>query len=173
MMPQTNGDSHRIEVKSASDMRFVPFIKSPLPDVSDEAWAKFVRAMDSGNVQTITPSGGYGAFDMRPRRLVELGYAKGLTRGKYGRRLIWKCDFLPPWTETKFLQDPFAQYAAFRSSMIKYAEALRTGAHVRPAKCSLSGALAILHVGGHGALSKFPALFSSTQKVYDAAKGIF
>jgi hypothetical protein len=153
--------------------RFVTTMKSPIEGVPDIAWARFVKAMEVAKPRSMTLSGGYGAFDMRPRRLVELGYAKSLRRAKNRKRLVWKCDFLHPWSERKFLGDSFAQYAAFRASCMRYSEALKVGSIARPKGCSLAGALAILHIGGKGALACFPKLFPETQKLYDAAKEIF
>jgi hypothetical protein len=169
--PERYMDEFMTEI--AGPLRFIATMKSPLPGISDAAWGKFVKVMETAKPRSITISGGYGAFDMRPRRLVELGYANVLKRGKNGKREVWKCEFVRPWTERKFLGDSFAQYAAFRASMMRYAEALRTDEIKYPEGCSLAGALAILHVGGRGALKGFPKLFEQTKKLYDAAKGIF
>lgn len=136
-------------------------------------WHQFQRDMEVSKVGVMTCSGGYGAFDIRPRRLVEMGYAKGLKRSKSGRREIWVCEFQPPWTARKFLASPLAQVAAFRASMRDYASKISRSEITLPPGCSLAGALAILHVGGTGALAKFPDLFTETKKRFERVKELF
>lgn len=157
-----------------SARRFTSVPANPLPGIPPAAWRRLVDALEVQPVASVSASGGLGAYDLRPRRLVELGYASGLRycRTAAGRQ-VHACEFARPWTEARFLSDPVAQYAALSRSLSLYFGALMNGELRRPAGVSLSGALAILHVGGRGALDGWPKLFDGTRVRYEAARDIF
>lgn len=147
---------------------------SPLPGVSPKAWKQYVDVCDVQPHNAISASGGYGSYDLRPRRLVELGYATNLgAKITDNRRNVHTCEFVLPWTEKRFLSDFLAQYAAFSRSNLLYHRALLSGELKKPDEMSLSGALAILHLGGRGALEQHDKLFSNTREMYERAKEIF
>jgi hypothetical protein len=149
--------------------RFVSGPESPLEGVSAAAWQRFISALEVQPVGQVSDSGGLGAFDMRPRRLVELGYATNLRR--IDNRQC--CDFTSPWSQSRFLADLFAQHTVLSKSMRSYYDALRRGELVKPKEVSMSGALAVLHIGGRGALAAWPKLFTNTRALYDATRGAF
>ncbi len=155
--------------------RLLPTLQSPLPGVSNNAWARFVMALDIQDIKAVSTSNGLGAFDLRPRRLVELGYAKNLrpARSPTNNRQLYQCDFIAPLTREQFLSDPIAQYGVLAHSSADYHQALGRGDVRKPDEMSLAGALAILHRGGAGALRSWPALFPETQALYDAARSAF
>jgi hypothetical protein len=154
--------------------RFSAVLPSPLDGVSDLNWASFVRALEVQPVKTVSESGGLGAYDMRPRRLVEIGYGCNLhtARTDAGRQ-VYECDFREPWSREKFLSDIMAQYRVLSHSMALYRKELASGVIAQPEGVSLAGALAILHVGGKGALRAWPDLFENTRARYEAAQGAF
>ena len=154
---------------TAVAQRFVSGPASPLEGVHSDAWQSFAEVLEVQAVGAISASGGLGAFDIRPRRLVELGYATNLRRFD-GRQF---CDFAAPWTQARFLTDPFAQHAVLSKSMQAYYDALRRGEIVKPKDMTMSGALAVLHVGGRGALAGWPKLFDNTRALFEAAQGVF
>ena len=149
-------------------------LSSPLPGVSNEAWAKFVRLLETQDVRSKSASGGFGAYDMRPKRLAELGIVRltGLGRN-HANRQHYECEFIAPWNRDKFLSDPRLQYRVLVMSMERYAEDIRVGKVTKPADISLSGALAILHRGMTGALKSYPNLFSDTRRLLSDAQGVF
>lgn len=160
--------------KAAPARRLHAAIKSPLRGVSDSAWGRFVKAIEGPSVKAVSESGGFGLYDIRPRRLVELGCATNLRYlYKQGGRSIQACDFKGPWTKDRFLADLATQYNVFRRSMELYHADLTSGAIKKPDSVSLSGALAILHRGGKGALAAWPGLFEHTRALYEAAQGAF
>lgn len=176
---------------------------SQLNGVSNAAWQHLVAALEVQSITVVSPSGGLGAYDMRPRRLVELGYATNprtrrqphewltspevdvcrqcqqpfhaslVGEGCPSARQITTCDFVLPWTKSRFLLDPMAQYAALTRSISTHHQALVRGEIAQPAGVSVAGALAILHVGGRGALSGWPKLFDNTRARYEAAHKAF
>ena len=159
--------------RTSNDGRFVG-PASPLADVSREHWDKFCRLLEVQSTNKISESGGFGSYAIRPRRLVELGYAMYLRSKRTDKgRTIQTCEFLPPWTQAKFFKDPLAQYVAFSRSMLLYYTAMASGELKRPAGVSLAGALAILHCGGKGALKAWPEIFSDTKVLYDRVQGLF
>lgn len=169
------------------EARFSSSLRSPLPGVALPAWQRFVAALEleqqpggalrPRRMDAVSARAGFGSYDLRPRRLQELGYVTALKReggaARHRRRHLYTCTFLPPWTAKRFLADPAAQLEALSRSMAGYLQDLEAGRLVRPAGCSLAGALAILHCGGRGALAKYPALFPHTRAVYERAQGAF
>lgn len=146
---------------------------SPLEGVSSAAWQRFVAGLEIQGMSDVSESGGLGSYDVRARRLVELGYARNLRRDTIGKRQVYLCDFVLPWTQKRFLSDPVAQYAVLVKSMRAYYNALSSGELQKPQNISMAGALAILHVGGRGALRNADTLFENTKKIYDAVQGAF
>lgn len=149
-------------------------LASPLPGVSASAWECFRVALEVQPIQAVSPSGGFGSYDLRPRRLVELGYAKNLRSTRTGAgRQVYECEFIAPWTEDRFLENPMAQLRALTRSMVLYHKGLTGGDLERPKEMSLAGALVVLHRGGKGALKGWPKLFDDTRRLYEAARGAF
>lgn len=147
-------------------------LESPLEGVTTHGWMLFVSAIETQSAQATSATGALGAYGIRPQRLIELGYATNLRRtGPNGARQV--CDFILPWTEKKFLNAPLAQYTVLAMSMKAYYDALRRGELKKPEDMSLAGALAILHVGGTGALKNYPDLFEHTRAIYEKARGAF
>lgn len=148
--------------------------ESPLPGVSKEAWDRFAKALEIQPNTSVSESGGFGTYDIRPRRLVEIGVGVNLRYlYKEGKRSVYECDFKAPWTKEKFLADLMAQFNAFKHSMSLYHKDITSGVIEKPEDVSLSGALAILHIGGRGALKAWPDLFENTRARYEAARGAF
>lgn len=159
---------------AASPARFQSTLASPLPGVSIQAWTRFAQALEVQPIKAISESGGYGCYDMRPRRLVELGYAGNLQSARTPKgRMVYTCEFIHPWTAQRFLSDPIAQHKALALSMALYHRALSEGRLTRPEGVSLAGVLAILHRGGRGALAGWPTLFEHTAALYEQAEGVF
>lgn len=155
--------------------RFRSTLTSPLPGVSAEAWARFYHALDVQPIDAVSASGGLGSYDLRPRRLVELGLGCRLRsrRTAPGGARVYVCDFVPPLSQRAFLHNPVTQYQVLVRSMVGYHQKLQSGELVRPDGVSLAGALAILHRGGRGALARFPDLFPDTRALYERAQGAF
>lgn len=149
-------------------------LASPLPGVSPEQWRRFYAALDVQPCRAVSASGGFGSYDMRPRRLVELGLGQNLRgiRTRAGRQ-AWSCDFVPPFTLEKFLTNPVTQYQVLCLSVKGHHKELTSGEIARPEGISLAGALAVLHRGGKGALRAFPDLFDDTRRLYERAQGAF
>ena len=159
---------------SAMAHRFTSGPDSALVGVSADAWRRLIAALEVQPTGATSASGGLGSYDIRPRRLVELGYAMQLVslRSDSGRQ-IHACNFIEPWSKARFLADPVAQYTVLVKSMRAYYDALRGGELVKPEEMTMAGALAVLHVGGRGALKSWPKLFENTQALYAASQGAF
>lgn len=156
-------------------LRFRPVpLRSPLRGVGDGAWTRLVRALDVQPARAISESGGFGSYDLRPRRLVELGRAKNLhsVRTPSGRQ-VYKCDLVLPLTQTRLLMDPLVQLEILTQSLSRYHAQLMSDELVLPKDASLAGVLAILHRSGRGALTGWPKLFPQTRALYEAAQGAF
>jgi putative intracellular protease/amidase len=161
-------------VSAATATRFVDEV-SPLMGVPPQAWRRWVAAVKVQRFDKVSIGGGLGGYNIRPRRLVEIGRAKNFRRIKNDDNgpARQECDFIAPWTEERFLSDPTAQYAVLVKSTRLYYDALRDGSIRRPTGMSIAGALAVLHAGGKGALTDWPKLFDETKALYEATKGIF
>lgn len=149
-------------------------LKSPLSGISHEAWSQFVAALEVQPIRAVSESGGLGAYDIRPRRLQELGLARVGKRTRSARgRFKNECEFVPPLTQAQFLNDPVTQYRALVLSITAYHRDLTSGKLRKPEDISLAGALAILHRGMREALKSWPDLFSDTRALHDRAQGAF
>ena len=158
--------------------------RSPIPEASDEQWARFARLMQTGELSTITPSGQVGLFQTRLKRLEDLGLARGVRRDNHHGGATWTATFRPPLTMDRLLADPIVQYRTFAASMKRYRgdilghhrAALGTAIEGQPA--TLSGLLAVAHHAGPG-LSSWLASpddrrrFAKTTAAYHAATGVF
>ena len=160
-----------LALKSVALPRFTQpaLFRSPLEGVHDATWDRFVRAMSTQMIRDISKGGGIGSFDLRPRRLGELGVLSNMRRDENRR---WVGDFVAPYTRETFLQNAILQYKVFSLSMKKYDEEL-VKMNI-PDGASHSGCLAILHCGGHGALEQWPdKAFKNTRTVFDRTNNIF
>ena len=155
-------------VPGSSPGRFLKELKSPLPDVPIAAWERLVAALEVQPMGAISERGGFGSYDLRPPRLVDLGILTATRR----RGAPPAYAFAPPHTRERFLADPRAQLAALCRSLRGYHDDLVQGRRTRPAGMSLAGALALLHCGP-GALVAYPVLFPHTRELYERAEGAF
>jgi len=160
-------------------------LTSPLPGVSDVAWRSFVRAVvtkdadEDGapglrSLDAKSKSGGFGCFDIRPKRLLDLGIMRNLRRStSSGGRQIYVGDFVPPMSERKFLYGPTQQSDTFVESMRRYDVAVSDAD--RPEGLSRSGVLALLHRAGMGGLSGWASgrRLANTVALVERANNLF
>lgn len=164
----------------------VPFrpqgvLKSELPGVSDQAWTDFVYAMKTAPLGAISESGGLGMFEMKVRRLGDLGVMKDVGAKKLpSGKLVWVGEWIPPITQAAFLASPKMQYRAFSKSMQLYKKGIESGELLPeggdlPSGMTLSGALAALQRRGPLGVRRWQesAQFPSTEELYQRANGIF
>lgn len=142
--------------------------KSVLSGVPDAAWDAFVRAVSSRSIRDVSRGGGIGSFDLRPRRLGEIGVMVNLLRGDRGK---WVGDLAPEYADLG--RDATLQYRVFALSTKLYDADLVEGRIARPEGVSRSGALAVLHCGGKGAIDGWPRAFKTTRETFDRANDIF
>lgn len=157
--------------------------KSPFKKVSDEKWTEFVNAMRTAELSNVSDSNALGAFEMKMRRLGDLGLVKNLrcVRSPDTNRLIWEGDFVSPMTAKRFLSDPDAQYRAFSDSMRDYRKRIKKGEVPWPEGglvdgTTFSGVLAILHRAGPKGIANFAdpeKRFPETEELYNKVNGIF
>ncbi len=157
-------------------------LDSPIEGVSDEAWTEFACAMRTAQPTAVSASNALGAWEIKPRRLADLGLMKELhrTRAPTGR-MVWVGEPIAPFTIRGFLEDLPMQYRTFAESMRRYVAGLRDGSIPRPdggrpAGMSLSGILGILHRCGPSGLKSWndpEKQFNDTRELYDRANGVF
>lgn len=153
-------------------------LPSPLPDVSDEAWTRFVHLCAQAPLRSVSASNALGMFEMFPRRLADLKLVENLrrTKAKSGRT-VWTGRFVAPMTAEAFLTHPRTQYRVFCLSMIDYAKQITNGSIVVSPTCGLtmSGVLALLHrCGPRGVESWMKGdTFETTRQFVERAQGVF
>lgn len=164
-------------MEEPSTKRLRTRIASPLSGVSDAQWEKFRAVLEVQPIRAVSASGGFGAFDMRPRRLAELGYVHNLRQARSeSGRLNWCCDFVAPWTQDRFLSDLMAQHAALAKSMTLYLDELQGSDLKKPDSLSLSSTLVVLHIAGKRGLGQWGdagTRMANTQAMANRAEGIF
>lgn len=135
---------------------------------------RWVTALDAQPIDAVSPSGGLGSYDMRPRRLKELGLARSLKleRTSSGRQ-VYSCEFAPPITRERFLRDMILQAAVLAKSARGHFDDLSRTRASLPEGQTLAGALAVLHRGGRGALARWPDLFEDTRALWERARECF
>lgn len=153
-------------------------LKSELPGISDVAWTAFAQAMKTSEPGTVSVKNTYGMFEMRPRRLVDVGVMENLRRTKAANgKTVWTGDWRGRITEKEFLSSTRVQYIVFSTSMRLYASDIDNGAlDVSGAEdLTLSGALAVLHRCGPSGLRSWAEgkRFSDTIDLVQRTNGIF
>jgi len=155
-----------------------------LPNVASAAWTAFVRALTLNDdprdgvvgkpraFHKQTAAGGFGAFDLRPLRLADLGIMRHVRRDNSSGRVILIGDFVAPMTQTKFLFSPLAQYNALIDSLRRFDN--QTGKLQLPTQMTRSGVLALLHRLGPHALDKWARhRETNTLALYARTNGLF
>ena len=151
-------------------------LPSPLQGVTDDQWTRFVAIMMTEPTTAVGPSNELGAFQFKPRRLVDLGILRGhleRTRSEKSNRVIWATAEQEDRDRAEaFLKSIRAQERAFTKSCVDYASKIASGEISKHPSTSLSEALAILHRSGPKGLSS-RWVFPATQALADKAAGIF
>jgi hypothetical protein len=113
---------HAVRVRSGVPRRHGPtMFRSPIPEASNQQWARFVRLMQVGDVAAVTPTGQVGIFQTRLKRLEDLGLVRDVRRiQRAGAAPSWTATFRPPLTLARLLSDPLLQYRIFVVSMKRY-----------------------------------------------------
>lgn len=165
-------------VRGAPSVQATAALSSPLPDVSDEAWTRFVHLCAQAPLRSVSASNALGMFEMFPRRLADLKLVENLrrTKAKSGRT-VWTGRFVAPMTAEKFLTDAQIQYRVFCLSMLDYAKQITRGEISVSANCGLtmSGVLALLHRCGPRGVESWTKgnSFESTRQFVERAQGVF
>lgn len=130
-------------------------LKSPFKNVSSKQWSRFVLRMARAEEGTITRGARYGMFLFGVRRLADLGLVDNVKRGTYQGQTVWTGTWVPPYSESKFLESSKLQYRVFVASMKQYAAKYAAARKQNPAlfriktkPLTLSGFLAFAHVAG-------------------------
>ena len=159
--------------------------RSPIPEASNEQWARFVRLMQVGDVAAVTPKGQVGIFLTRLKRLEDLSLVHDVRRVQHaGAAPSWTATFRPPLTLARLLADPLLQYRIFVVSMKRYRDevlarhrdAIGTVIEGKPA--TLSGLMAVSQHAGP-ALGSWLASeadrqrFKQTTAAYGRTTGVF
>ena len=172
------GDALLERAKTAPDTQKFHNLQSPLPEVSGDAWNKFVKLMATGKPED-ADKGRYGIFGMGTRRLVDFGLmsmpekqADGSWRGTW----VMKPErFAAPPLQYKVFERSMAGF--HRQILDRYRDAVRTKLDGVPA--TMSGLLAVAHFAGIEGLGKWLASpkmrekFKATSAAYQKTNGIF
>lgn len=159
-------------------------LRSPLPEASDDQWARFVRLMQVGDVAAVTPTGQVGVFQTRLKRLEDLGLARDVRRASRDGSPRWSATFKPPLTLARLLADPLLQYRIFVVSMKRYRDEVLArhrdaiGKEIEGKPATLSGLMAVSQHAGP-ALGSWIAneadrrRFQQTTAAYNRTTGVF
>lgn len=154
---------------------------SPLSDVNDEAWARFVDLFKGKDVGEISPSAHLGLFNIGFRRLGELGLATNVRRVTLRGKQVWGGELKAPMTLKRFLADAAIQYRVFVKDMEDRAALVadHVGDDIDGTTATLSGLLAVAKIAGTNGFKSWAsdpaerAKFSNTTAAFRAANGVF
>lgn len=155
-------------------------VRSPLPRVSDQAWAGFTKVFINP-ANDITPHFRYGLFEFSVRRLCDLGLMANPSTVDNSGRMVWVAQWIPPLTLRRFLSSKQGQYETFVKSMLDYSRSIDLDPldNIEGVKPSLSGLLAVAHRAGLQGLQTWVRSpeerveFSHTTQFFLRANGIF
>ena len=178
------GQAARLRGERQPSPRKAPVFRSPIPEASDEQWARFVRLMQVGDVAAVTPTGQVGIFQTRLKRLEDLGLVRDVQRVQRDGVPIWTATFRPPLTLARVLSDPLLQYRIFVASMKRYRDEVLArhraaiGTEIEGKPATLSGLMAVSQHAGP-ALASWLAnetdrrRFKQTTAAYGRTTGVF
>jgi hypothetical protein len=159
--------------------------RSPLPEVNDDAWTRYVRLMATGRAASVTPGGHLGIFGLGLRRLEDLGFVRGSRKVERDGRQVWEADWVPPHTLEGFLGDGGLQYRAFVKHTLDHRARILArhgdtiGKPFAAKVATLSGLLAVAHQAGLQGLSRWledegdRQRFPNTTAAFIRASGMF
>jgi len=158
--------------------------RSPIPEASDEQWARFVRLMQTGDVAAVTPTGQVGVFQTRLKRLQDLGLAHDVRRVQGEGTANWTATFRLPLTLARLLSDPLLQYRIFVVSMKRYRDEVLArhraaiGTAIEGKVATLSGLMAVSQHAGPALASWLASeadrqRFKQTTAAYGRTTGVF
>lgn len=155
--------------QAAGAARFVEVPPSPLSGVSPRAFAHFAEVLSLQGIADVSETGSIGSFLLSPRRLGEMGLMDNVTH----KGSKWSGEFVAPDSLVAILKSPKRQYEIFCRSIRDYDDEIALFQESRGV-LSRSGRLAVLHLGGRGALAKWPEhAFRRTKAAVERANNIF
>ena len=178
------GQAARLRDERQPPPRKTSVFRSPIPEASDEQWARFVRLMQTGDVAAVTPTGQLGIFQTRLKRLEDLGLVREVQRVQRDGAPSWTATFRPPLTLARVLSDPLLQYRIFVASMKRYRDEILArhrgtiGTEIEGKPATLSGLMAVSQHAGP-ALASWLAneadrrRFKQTTAAYGRTTGVF
>lgn len=191
------GDDALIKKVINRQMSALPgLLKSPLNEVTDAAWNKFIAWCRQGALATITPGYNLGYYLINPRQLADFGYMRNVRKVKWQGKDVYNGEWVPPNTEAKFLSDAALQYEVLQKILLNHAKAIGarykqalnttiasaagdTGKPYEKLPITLSGLLGIAKSAGLGGLDKWLASpedrkkFAQTTQAFVESNGIF
>jgi hypothetical protein len=178
------GQAARLRGERQPPPRKASVFHSPIPEASDEQWARFVRLMQTGDVAAVTPTGQVGIFQTRLKRLEDLGLVRDVQRVQRDGAPSWTATFRPPLTLARVLSDPLLQYRIFVASMKRYRDEVLArhraaiGTEVEGKPATLSGLMAVSQHAGPALVSWLAneadrRRFKQTTAAYGRTTGVF
>lgn len=159
---------------------------SPLDGVDDASWNTYVRRARLARVGTHSEWNRFGAYQLNPRMLADIGLMVNARKGEYrGHASLWLGDWAPGQSAEAFLASDVAQVEALADLVRLHARVIRVrhqgaiGTEIEGVPVSLSGLLAVAQRAGLGGLSKWiadaedRAGFPETTAAYKRLNGIF
>jgi hypothetical protein len=159
--------------------------RSPLPEVADDEWTRFVRLMATGRATSVTAGGHLGIFGFGLKRLQDLGLVRASRRVAREGRVVWEADWVPPHSLEGFLSNGGLQYRTFAKHMsdlrgrILDRHGSAIGKVFASKRATLSGLLAVAHQAGLQGLARWldnegdRQRFPHTTAAFIKASGVF
>lgn len=166
-------------------------LSSPIQELSDEEWRKFVDWASRGQQRTITPNYNLGTYLINSRQLSDYGYMRGVRKLKWQGKEVYQGTWVSPHSLESYLSSPSLQYEVFVKILKDHSRAILTryrhvlgkmldseGEVWAKKHVTLTGLLAVAKVAGITGLTKWVnsaddrAKFTATTSAYIEANGI-
>jgi hypothetical protein len=158
---------------------------SPLPDVSEEQWTKYVKKSRTHRGNAVSDNFKLGAYQLSARELADAGFMTSAKKVDEEGHSVWVGEWAPGKSLEEFLSSPAQQYEALvaltklHAGRIAEKHAEVIGTTIESEKVTLSGLLAVARKAGQGGLAswlksaKERSSFKDTTERFKQFNGMF
>jgi hypothetical protein len=158
---------------------------SPLPDVSEEQWTKYVKKSRTHRGNAVSDNFKLGAYQLSARELADVGFMTCAKKVDEEGHSVWVGEWAPGKSLEEFLSSPAQQYEALveltklHAAVVAKKHTAIIGTTIENEKVTLSGLLSVARKAGQGGLAswlksaKERSSFKDTTERFKQFNGMF